>query len=274
MANRSAPHWQPTITGWSWGRYDVIRLGPGRWALDAAGSRVSTHGRASDAAAAANVAEQSRRRTMKIVRNALAFVIAAVILVLAQAGRTVPNTAYDPALLSVGSLEDAYRAVVTGEASMASFTDQAGVVGDAFVAQVPFEFAGITGEPRDYRALVASYAGECYAVRWHEGGTPFAGVLEPEIPCEPSPSLIYSSVFQRGASQSQALERFNWGPALPPESYQARWFLPVMLAGVFVMLQSVIGIALVGIRPPRRAVPRLDVSTRMDGLRAPTPASP
>lgn len=271
MADRPAKRWQPTIAGWSWGRYDITRLGPSRWALDAAGSRLSIHGRATDAAAAANAAEQSRRRMVKLARNGLAFLAAVVVLVLAQAGRTVPNSAHDPALAAVGSLEDAYGAVVTGEASIDSLGGV--VVGAAFVAQVPFEFGGVAGEPRNYRALVASHAGECYAVRWHEGGTPFAGVLEPDVPCEPSPALIYSSVFLRGASQPEALEAFKWGPALPPESYQARWFLPVMAAGVFAMLQSVIGIALVGIRPPRRAVPRLDVSTRIEQHRMPSAAS-
>ena len=99
-------------------------------------------------------------------------------------------------------------------------------------------------------------------VRWTPGGAVFTGVLAADLPCEPHPRLIQPELFVRAASQSPNAGQFTWTEVLPPERFQARWFVPLLLAMVYVVLQSGIGLALAFIRPQKRLVPPLGVAAR------------
>ena len=253
--------WEPTESGWRCGRYDVALERPGRWTLQVDGRRRSAHRRASDAGAEARVVERIRRRRHRIGRNLAAIAVAGLTLLVAQFARSVPNDEYAAAAAFVLVLEGGYRAIESGAASVDSFVGQSGIIGGAFTADLPFDLGdGARVEPRDYVALVGMHNQECYVVRWTPGGAVFSGVLAPDLPCEPAPRLIQPGLFIRAASQSPNASAFNWEDVLPPRESQARWFVPLVLVTVFVMLQGVVGATLALIRPVRHRIPPLTVS--------------
>jgi hypothetical protein len=260
MGRRANTGWEATESGWRCGRYAVALLRPGEWALEVSGTQVSSHGRASDAAAQANVAERTRRRRRALVWNVAAIGAALIVMLVAQAGRTVANIAFEPAQEFVTDLEAAYRSVESVGVQIDEAAETKGLVGGTFEASLPFDLGGGPAPPRQYAALVGIHDGECYAVRWIPGGAVFTGVLAADLPCEPHPRLIQPELFIRASSQSPNSDAFVWADVLPPEQFQARWFVPLLLAMVYVVLQSSISLALVFIRPQRRLVPPLAIA--------------
>ncbi|MDJ0962057.1 MAG: hypothetical protein QNJ88_15490 [Acidimicrobiia bacterium] len=257
---RSTPStWEATESGWRYGSYAVTFLGPGEWALESSGKAVSTHGRASDAAAEANVAERTRRRRRTLLRNVGAIVAALVVLAVAQAGRTIPNVAFEPAERYAADLEAVYRSVESGVTPIDEVTGKGGLIGGAFESELALDLGGGPVPPRSYVAITGTHAGECYVIRWTPGGAVFSGVLAGGLPCEPDPRLTQPELFFRAASQSPNAAAFTWTEVLPPERFQARWFVPLLLAMLYVILQSCIGITLAFIRQPRRLIPPLQV---------------
>jgi hypothetical protein len=254
--------WEPTESGWRWGRYEVRGDGPGRWDLAAGGRTISTHPRASDAATEASLVDRARRKRIAVLRNAATVVASLLVLVLAYEMRTVTNEANAPARDFVAELEAAYRSVEFGGRDVEEYDGADGITGGSFITAVPLDLGDVKLEPRPYEALVAVHAGECYVVRWTPGGAVLTGVLAPDLPCEPDPRLIQSALFVRAASQPPDSVEFRWDEVIPPPDYQARWFVPVLLLVVFLVAQGVVGLTLALIRPVRRRIPPLAIDVR------------
>jgi hypothetical protein len=197
-------------------------------------------------------------------------VVALLVLVVAYAARTITNAAHAPAVEFVEELEAVYRSVELGGREVGEFDGTDGITGGSFVTRPPISLGGSELEPRDYEALVAVHAGECYVIRWTPGGAAITGVLAPDLPCEPDPRLVQSSLFVRAASQPSSSETFRWDEVVPPADYQARWFVPILLVVVFLVAQGCVGLTLAVIRPVRRTVPPLAIDVRV--RRTPIPA--
>jgi hypothetical protein len=251
--------WERTESGWRYGRYSIALLRPGHWALELSDSTVSTHSRASDAAAQANLTEGARRRRRTLVVNLAAIGIAMLVLMVAQGGRTVPNVEYQSAQQYVSDLEAVYWSVESGAIDIDDVTGAGALTGGAFETSIPLDLGAGPVPARSYLALTGVHAGDCYVIRWTPGGAVFTGVLAADLPCEPDPRLIQPELFDRAASQSPNAEAFSWTEVLPPERFQARWFVPLLLAMLYVILQSCISVALAFIRPQRRLIPPLAI---------------
>ena len=256
----SIAEWEPTESGWRHGRYEVVLHGPGRWTLDVDGRTASSHGRASSAAAQARQLDRQGRRRRVVGLNLTVVALAGAVMVVAQIARTVPNRDFAPASAFALELEAAYRSVAGGDVTVESFQQSDGIVGDSFVARLPIDLGGdASSVERSYLALVARHNGECYAIRWSPGGAAFTGVLAADLPCEPAPRLIQSGLFVRAASQQQTADAFDWSQVLPPPTFQARWFVPLLILMLFVALQGGSGIVLAFIRRPRGGIPALRI---------------
>jgi len=265
VPSRQTLDWRATEDGWSLGRYAVLFRGPRRWALAVDGVIRSEHPRASDAAAAAQAAERSRRRWMKIGRNGAAIAVASAALIIAQVWRFVPNPAYAAERDTVLALEDAYRSVAGGGLSATSLTGSGGITGGAFNAPPPINLGGDDPPTRDYEALVALHEGECYVVRWSPGATTrrydiVTALFTPDLPCEVSSRLLQPELFLRSWFQSADAPAFDWDPVLPSQTFQATWFIPTVIAALLIILQGLIGTTLAMISPARARIPALVVT--------------
>ncbi len=256
--------WQSGETGWRLGRYELVFLGPKQWALEVDGVARSVHPRATEAATAAQLVDASRRRMGRLVRNGVVVLIGAVVFVVAQVGRFVPNPAYSAAGEYVLALEAAFQDVSSGRTSIQEFTGDDRIIGGEFTAPPPINLGGDTEPPeRDYAVLLASYEGECYVIRWSPGAVRqydiLTAVYTPGLPCEVGPRLLQPDLFVRSWFQSIDGGPFEWEKVLPPPTFQVSWFIPVVIAALLLILQGVIGISLAVITPGRSTIPPLVV---------------
>ena len=193
---------------------------------------------------------------LRVLRNAIVVVVTTMVLFAVQMWRSVPNPIHAPAQQFALTLEAAYRSVGEGATTVEAYTGPQGILGGAFTTAPPFDLGG-NAEPlvRSYEALVAIHADECYVVRWSPRQSIFTGVLAPDLPCEVHPRLTQVGLFTRSANQPADAPSFDWTQVLPPKTFLAMWFLPVMIGGLAIVLQALISITLALIRPAHTTVP-------------------
>lgn len=195
---------------------------------------------------------------MRLLRNGVVVAAGAAVLVIAQAGRFVPNPGYQAARDAVAVLESAHRSVVSGRASVMSFTGEDGIIGGEFTAAPPINLGGDV-QPRAYAVLMTLHGGDCYVIRWSPESTReydiVTALLTPQLPCEVGPTLLQQGLFARSWFQSTDGHPFDWKNVLPPPRFQVSWFIPVVIAALLLILQGAIGISLALIAPARSTLP-------------------
>jgi hypothetical protein len=239
--------------------YRAVRVDAQRWELQVDDAHHSCHEGFRDAERAAAVVDRTSLKRRAVARHTLVLTFAILVLTPVLIFRERANPDYAPARAFADHMEDAYRAINAGEASITDFSlSLDGFEGDAFVV----DRGGVVA---DYQVLTGEHEGDCYLVRWRQGRVPFVARLLPRYPCAPGdPALSFDpATFEALASNTRADGPLDWVRVLPPEIELAPWILPAVIALLYIVLQRLVSMSLVAIRgsPARRVnVERIDTT--------------
>lgn len=221
--------------------YRAVRVDAQRWDLRVDGFHHSYHRGFRDAQMAASAIDKKSRARAAVVRHALIFTAASLMLASTQLFRQIANPEYSPARAFADRIEEAYRAIDAGEAEITDFSlDSDGFEGRVYeVDQDDPATASLV--------MTGQHEGDCYVVRWRRGRVPFVARLLFHHECIPEGQARTSNpaAFEAIAINISADGPLSWDSVLPPETRPATWFLPAVIVLLFTMLQQLVSLSLV-----------------------------